>query len=110
MFRKGIGTWDREIPSLSLNLSPPLPVGTVNFSDSILLFTFRGRLEDLYLILILSAEVFAKSLHACVPLRGGIAYGDFHFHLEKSLFCGIPFVEAHEIGECAQWSGIVVSN
>jgi hypothetical protein len=99
-----------EISRLNLNLSPLLPVRAVNFSDSILLFTLRGRLEDLYLILILGAEVFAKSLHACVPLRGGIAYGDFHFHSKKRLYCGVPFVEAHEIGESAQWSGIVVTS
>jgi hypothetical protein len=98
------------MPQLNLVLSPPLPLGARLFSDSVLLFTFRGCVEDLYLILILSAELFAQSLHRCVPLRGAIAYGDFYYYLKKSLFCGIPLVKAQETGERAQWSGIMIDD
>lgn len=103
-------SFEIDIPRFNLYLTPQLHVAAVNFSDSILLFTFGDSIEDLHLILILSAEIFAKSLHKCVPLRGGIAYGDFYFDLKKSLFCGIPLVEAHKISERAQWSGIVISD
>ena len=78
------------------------------FSDSILIFTLSNKPEDLKAILILSSELFSGSLASCVPLRGGISLGKFYFDLEKHLFCGVPFVQAYEIAERAQWSGIVV--
>lgn len=80
------------------------------FSDSILIFTFRDKPIDLISMLVLTSELFKDSLHACVPLRGGISYGDFFFNLELHLFCGIPFVNAYKIGEMAQWSGIIVDD
>ncbi|PIS26298.1 MAG: hypothetical protein COT45_00970 [bacterium (Candidatus Stahlbacteria) CG08_land_8_20_14_0_20_40_26] len=78
------------------------------FSDSILIFTLRDEPKDLISMLVLTSQIFADSLHACIPLRGGISYGDFFFNLDLHLFCGTPFVKAYEIGEMVQWSGIVV--
>jgi len=80
------------------------------FSDSILIFTLRDEPKDLISMLVLTSQLFADSLHFCIPLRGGITYGDFFFNLNLDLFCGIPFVKAYEIGERAQWSGIVVDD
>lgn len=80
------------------------------FSDSILVFTLSDQSEDLKAILILTSQLFSKSLASCVPLRGGISVGRFLFNPDLSLFCGAPFVEAYQISERAQWSGIVVSN
>lgn len=79
------------------------------FSDSILVFTFsNNKPEDLKAILILTSHLFSDSLASCVPLRGGISFGKFYFNLEQHLFCGIPFVQAYQIAERAQWLGIVV--
>lgn len=83
-------------------------VRTFFFSDTIIIFTLSDEPEDLYAILILSSELFSNSLHKCVPMRGGIAHGEFYFNLEDGLFLGEPLVKAYEIGECAQWIGIVV--
>lgn len=80
------------------------------FSDSILIFTLRNEPKDLISLLVLTSQFFADSLHVCIPLRGGISYGDFFFNLELNLFCGIPFVKAHQISEIAQWSGIIVDD
>ena len=83
-------------------------VRTFFFSDTVIIFTLKDEPEDLYAILILSSELFSNSLHRCVPLRGGIAHGDFYFNLEESLFLGEPLIRAYQIGESAQWMGIVV--
>ena len=83
-------------------------VRTFFFSDTVIIFTLSDELEDLYAILILSSELFSNSFHRCVPLRGGLAHGEFYFNLDESLFLGKPLVKAYEIGECAQWIGIVV--
>lgn len=80
----------------------------VNFSDSVILFTRGGRREDLHSILVSSAAFFAKALHRCVPLRGCISYGAFRFNFEKNLFCGSPLINAYDLAESTQWSGIAV--
>ena len=78
------------------------------FSDTILIFSKGAEQKDLTAILILTSELFSHSLFRCVPLRGGIAFGDFYYNLDLHLFCGKPFVKAYKIGEKAQWLGIVV--
>jgi hypothetical protein len=83
-------------------------VRTFIFSDTIIIFTRSDKPEDLYSILILSSELFSNSLHRCVPLRGGIAHGQFFFNLDHSLFLGAPLIRAYQIGEEAQWAGITV--
>jgi len=83
-------------------------VRTFFFSDTVIVFTLSDEPEDLYAILILSSELFSNSLHRCVPLRGGLAHGEFYFNLDEGLFLGKPLVKAYGIGECAQWIGIVV--
>ena len=65
---------------------------------------------DNHRMMVACAGFFGKALHQCVPLRGGIAYGDFLFNPEKILFCGPSLVRAYELGQIAQWSGIVVDD
>lgn len=96
-----------EVPALGMDLRPPLPKMFI-FSDSVVMFTPSDDLKDLYSILICSSELFSKSLSTCVPLRGGISHGRFHFDQINRLFCGAPFVQAHRLGEAAQWLGISV--
>jgi len=80
------------------------------FSDSILIFTLSETPEDFASILVLTSDLFSCSLKNCIPLRGGISFGDFFFNDKLHLFCGIPFVRAYELSEMAQWSGIVVDD
>ena len=75
------------------------------FSDSILMFTFGSSPEDYKSIIVLSVQLYYDSLVRCLPLRGGIAFGEFYFNLEKHLFCGIPFVKAYQLGESAKFIG-----
>jgi len=99
-----------EIEDISSNLIIADRIRAFIFSDSVLVFTYSNQPEDLKAILILTTQLFSKSLASCVPLRGGISVGRFRFNEELNLFCGTPFVEAYQISERAQWSGIVVSD
>jgi hypothetical protein len=81
-----------------------------NFSDSVLIFTQGNTIEDLHRILLTSAGFFARSLHRCVLLRGAISYGTFNYNFEKNLFCGLPLIKAYELGQNAQWSGIIIDD
>jgi len=78
------------------------------FSDSVIIFSLGDEPKDLLALLIYSSEFFKDSLSQSVPLRGGIAYGDFFFNFDSNLFLGTALVKACEIGECAQWYGITV--
>ncbi len=83
-------------------------VKAIIFSDSVIIFSLNDKAEDLWALLTYSAEFFKDCLSQCVPVRGGIAHGDFFFNFDEGLFLGIAFVKAYEIGECAQWYGIAV--
>lgn len=80
------------------------------FSDSLLIFTLSDEPKDLLSIVFLTSHLFGDALVKCIPLRGGISYGDFFFNPKLHLFCGVPFVRAYEIGERAQWAGIVLDD
>ncbi len=78
------------------------------FSDTILVFTLGDEADDLTGIVLLTAQLFAGALASCIPLRGGIAHGDFFVEDGLQLYCGAPFVKAYELGEQSQWSGIIL--
>lgn len=85
-------------------------IRSVIFSDSVLVFTLQDEVEDLLSILILTCQLFGDSLARCLPLRGGISYGDFYYNSDLNLYCGQPFVNAYIIGESAHWSGVVIDD
>ena len=76
------------------------------FSDTIVAFSKSDSDNDALAIMLLSTELFAASLHNCVPLRGGIAHGQFEFNLEHNLFLGPALLDAYQLGESSQWLGI----
>lgn len=103
-----------KIHSLELEIAEPREflgnrVRTYIFSDSILAFTPTGTYRDLVSILVLTAELYKNALNKCVPLRGGIAFGEFRYNFDLHLFCGPALVKAYSLGEQAQWMGIVVA-
>lgn len=77
-------------------------------SDTIVFYTDEANYEDFFSIIVDAAKVFAHALRCCIPLRGGIARGDFFVDTSRNLYMGIPFSKAYIIGEKAQWFGIVI--
>lgn len=84
-------------------------VFSVMFSDTIVLFTKTETNEDLQAILIAAAELLHKAMCAYVPVRIGVAGGVFFFNLEESMYAGPALIEAYELGESAQWLGVVTT-
>lgn len=84
-------------------------VFSVMFSDTIVLFTKTESVNDLQAILIAPAEILHKAMCAYVPVRVGVASGQFFFNIEESLYSGPALIEAYEIGEAAKWLGIVTT-
>ena len=76
------------------------------FSDTIVAFSKSDTDNDALAIIVLTTELFSASLHYCVPLRGGIAFGPFAFNFDLNLFSGPALLKAYELGESSQWLGI----
>lgn len=104
---KALGT---AISISSLNQKISDRIMAYIFSDTVLIFTLSDTLADFAAMLTLNSHFFADALVKRIPLRGGIAYGDFFYNPHLHLFCGIPFVNAYALGEEAQWSGIIVDD
>lgn len=84
-------------------------VKIVTFSDTLLLFTVGASDLEFKSMIVLVSEIFHKALFNCVPVRAGIAVGEFWFNLEKSMYAGPALIEAYQTGEAAQWLGIAFS-
>jgi len=76
------------------------------FSDTVIAFTNSDTENDAKAIVCLTTDFFARSLNLCVPLRGGISYGQFQFDSNRNLFAGPALLEAYKLGESSQWIGI----
>jgi hypothetical protein len=83
-------------------------VRSFTFSDTIVAFSKSDTDNDALAIVLLTTELFASSLHYCVPLRGGISLGSFAFNFDLNLFSGPALLEAYELGESSQWLGISI--
>lgn len=83
-------------------------VAAFTFSDTILLFTKSDDSDDLRAILIVCLELLAQVLHGSIPVRIGVAHGQFVFNGDEGLFVGPPLVHAYRLGEAAQWIGAVL--
>jgi hypothetical protein len=84
-------------------------VMVVMFSDTIVLFTKSESNEDLQSILIALGEFMHKAMLNFVPVRAGLVGGQFFFNIKESMYAGPALIEAYEIGEAAQWLGIVTT-
>ena len=84
-------------------------VFSVMFSDTIMLFTKSDTNRDLRAILIATNEVIHKAMFNYVPVRAGVAHGLFFYNIEQSMYAGPALIDACDIGECAQWLGIVTT-
>ncbi|WP_061290347.1 hypothetical protein [Azotobacter vinelandii] len=78
------------------------------FSDTMIAFSKGNTQNDALALILLTTEVFTQALHYCIPLRGGISQGRFSFNFAANLFSGPALADAYELGETAQWLGIVV--
>jgi len=82
----------------------------VTFSDTLLLFTAGETPVELKSLIVLVTEIFHKAICKCVPVRAGLAAGEFRFNLDKSMYAGPALIDAYRAGESAQWLGIALSD
>lgn len=100
-----------DLARLEVGCREPLAerVFSVMFSDTIVLFTKTEEDDDLQAILIACGEVLHKAMCSYVPVRIGLAGGQFFFNIKPSMYAGPALIDAYELGEDAQWLGIVTT-
>ncbi len=99
------------IPIKSQNRNIISTARTVMFSDSIIIFTEGDTEDDFFSIITQTAHLFLIALtFRGIPLRGGIARGFFYADRKTGLYMGKPLIKAYEVGEEAQWMGVVVAS
>ena len=89
-------------------VSLPDRIKAVTFSDTILLFTREATPTDLRCLAVLTTEILHKAIFKCVPVRAGIAKGEFLFNPDRSMYCGPALIDAYHAGEEAQWIGVSI--
>jgi hypothetical protein len=85
-------------------------IQSVIFSDTLVLFTAGATPVELKALLVLVTEIFHKAIVKRVPVRAGVAVGDFRFDARRSMYAGPALIEAYRVGESSQWLGISLAN
>ena len=83
-------------------------VRAILYSDTVILFTEGEDEGDLWAIVLLTSQLFADALASALPLRGGIAHGQYFLDPFRNLILGLPLVEAYQVGCEAQWLGLII--
>lgn len=79
------------------------------FSDSVVFYTQTASDLDLHAISLSTVKFFLRCIWNKVPIRGGIAVGDWICDEGQQLFTGSALVEAHKVGENTKWIGLAAS-
>jgi hypothetical protein len=102
-----VNGYELEFRDAGARIAIPEKVGSVMFSDTIVLFTIDDSDLSLRSLIVAVGALFHRALVKCVPVRAAIAYGTFFINQPKSMYAGPALIEAYRHGESAQWLGIV---
>ena len=83
---------------------------TVSFSDSIILFSKSGTLEDFDLFLYTTGWLFASAIEKGVPLKCGLGFGEISLNKSQQIYFGQPIIDAYLLEEEVNYFGIVAHN
>lgn len=102
-----VNGYELEFQDAGERVAVPEKVGSVMFSDTIVLFTLDDSDLSLRSLIVAVGALFHRALVKCVPVRAAIAHGLFFINPAKSMYAGPALIEAYRHGEAAQWLGIV---
>jgi hypothetical protein len=87
-------------------------LGTILFSDTVVLYTFEDSEDSFNDIIGASCQLFHDLLMADVPVRGAISHGDFLRSEDErhgTVIAGRPIIDAHFYESQQQWIGIMLT-
>ncbi|MGD0624832.1 MAG: hypothetical protein ABSB32_08960 [Thermodesulfobacteriota bacterium] len=107
-----VGGLDKYIDTV-VNLADPYKsLGTILFSDTVVLYTFDDELHSFRDIVSLVSRLSFSLLMEEVPLRGAIAHGLFarsEQQVHGTVIAGRPIIEAHYYEAQLQWIGVMLA-
>lgn len=105
---KFAGSGDDRITQFAVASVASGQIKVVQFSDSIIVFTEDGESPAGMLIQMAAQLLFNRALQNGVILRGAIARGTVTADFQRSIFFGVPIVDAYRLGQAQQWYGIAI--
>lgn len=79
----------------------------VSFSDSIIVFSKNDSLENFQYFLVSVRYLFAKTVAAGIPLKGGIAVGEISVNKSEQIYFGQAIIDAYLMEEDVNYIGVV---
>lgn len=83
---------------------------TVSFSDSIVVFSKSGTVEDFDLFIYSVHWLFSEAIKKSIPLKGALAYGEISLNKSNQIYFGQPIIDAYLLEEEVNYFGIVAHN
>ncbi len=80
------------------------------FSDSIILISHNDSAESSLKLLVYTWRLSQIMMAYGMPVRGGIAYGDFYINQEHNIFLGKALTDAYELETRQKWIGVSIHN
>lgn len=93
--------------------SPDTHLGTILFSDTVVLYSFDDNDRMFYEIICVSSGLLHNLIAVNVPVRGAIAHGDFvrseHERHHGTVIAGRPIIDAYHYESRLQWIGVMLT-
>jgi hypothetical protein len=99
-----------QLPPDKLALIKKYQIKTVMFSDTILLISENIEEENAMAMVRLSQRLLKDCAIEGIPIKGAIAAGEFTADFEKSIYYGMPLVDAYELSEDLAFYGAAFHN
>lgn len=87
-------------------------VGTILFSDTVVLYTFNDGESSFNSIIGVSCALLHDLIDASVPVRGAISHGSFvrsEHGGHGTVIAGRPIIDAHHYESRLQWIGVMLT-
>lgn len=82
----------------------------VSFSDSIVVFSKNDDINNFYFFLIAVRWLFARTIEAKIPIKGGLAHGEISLNKSEQIYFGQAIIDAYMMEEDVNYIGAVSHN
>jgi hypothetical protein len=82
----------------------------VSFSDSIVIFSKNDDINNFYFFLLAVRWLFAKTIEAKIPIKGGLAHGEVSLNKSEQIYFGQAIIDAFMMEEDVNYIGVVAHN
>lgn len=88
----------------------PFTTRSVNFSDSIIVFSKSDAIVDFHKMLFDIQLIMMSSLKMNIPIKGCISFGEISVDFENNLFFGQPIIDAYTLHDELHMIGVLADH